>query len=226
MPGYYVHFATCGGNALKNRSFVLGVEAPDILKKHVKVCGGIEGARAKYEALRTADMPDYQELEVRIQQEEKYGSTDGLHYGMSSSPDIGIFWNSLNEQQKNNPFYRGYVWHLLTDAIVYGRMNIDAKYKKAIKSNQEIQDIDELERRELNKLHDDWDKTNARVRDNYPEVYLTEEVEELGVVKFIDDGELVYIDWPLLKDTIDYLRTFDPLNGDIDAIIETVMNSI
>ena len=35
MPGYYLHLAACKESSLENRSFVLGVEAPDMLKKHV-----------------------------------------------------------------------------------------------------------------------------------------------------------------------------------------------
>lgn len=226
MPGYYLHLAACGGQALKNRSFVLGVETPDILKKHVKVCGGIDGARAKYKSIRTDDAPDYQELEARVQQKERYGSTDGLHYGLSSSPNVKAFWDGLSEHQKRNPFYRGYAWHLLTDAIMYGRLNIDAKFQKFLEANQGAPNIEELKKGEVKKLHADWDKTNARVRDAYPEVSLPDEVKELGVVQFITEGELVYVDWDLLKDTIKYLRTFDPMNGDMDVIIETVMNSI
>ena len=64
MPGYYLHFAACGGDLLKNRSFVCGVEAPDILKKHLKICdGNLKKARAMYDAMRTGDMPDYSEFE-------------------------------------------------------------------------------------------------------------------------------------------------------------------
>lgn len=70
MPGYYLHLAACGGKSLENRTFVLGVEAPDMLKKHVKFCGGIEEARAKYESLRTSEMPEYCELQPRILQKE------------------------------------------------------------------------------------------------------------------------------------------------------------
>ncbi len=226
MPGYYVHFATCGNDTLKNRSFVLGVEAPDILKKHVKVCGGIDGARVKYESIRTDDAPDYCKLENRIQQKECYGSTDGLHYGLSSSPNVKAFWYSLSESQKNNPFYRGYAWHLLTDAITYGRLNIDAKFQKFLEANRGVPNIEELKKNEVKKLHADWDKTNARIRDTYPEVSLPDEVKELGVVQFINDGEPVYVDWYLLRDTIEYLRTFDPIHGNMDVIIETVMNNI
>lgn len=226
MPGYYLHHAACDEEALKNRSFVLGVEAPDILKKHVKVYGGIEGARSKYESLRTADMPEYHELEVRVQQKERHGSTDGLHYGVSSSPDVKAFWNGLSEDQKSNPFYRGYAWHLLTDAIMYGRLNIDAKFQKFLEANQGNPNIEELKKCEKKKLHADWDKTNARVRDTYVGISLPDEVKELGVVQFITVGELVYVDWEVVEDTIDYLRTFDPLSGDMDEIIEKVMNGI
>ena len=226
MPGYYIHFATCGGKCLENRSFVLGVEAPDMLKKHVKFCGGIEAARTKYESLRTSEMPEYGELQPRILQKENAENNDGLHYGFSSNPDIKECWSGLSETQKANPFYKGYVWHLLTDAIMYGRLDIETKLKKVLQDHQESSGIDELYKAERKKLHDDWDKTNALVRKNYPEVTLTEEVKELGVVKFITEGELVYVDWNLLKGTIDYLRKFDPLNGDMDFIIKEVMGSI
>ena len=226
MPGYYLHFAACGGKSLENRSFVLGVEAPDILKKHLKVCGGIEAARAKYESIRTDDAPEYHEFEIRVQQKETHGSTDGLHYGRSSSPDIKAFWYGLSENQKNNPFYRGYAWHLLTDAIMYGRLDIDAKFQKFLEENQGLDNIDELRKVEVKKLHTDWDKTNACVREAYPEISLPEEVKELGVVQYITEGELVYVDWRVLKDTIKYLRSFDPINGDMAAIIETVLSNI
>ncbi len=202
MPGYYLHFAACGGDSLKNRSFVLGVEAPDILKKHVKVCGGIEAAHAKYDSIRTSEMPEYCELQARILQKERADSNEGLHYGLSSKPDIRACWSGLSETQKANPFYRGYVWHLITDAIMYGRLNIDAKFMKVLQENKGNPNLEEVKMNEREKLHADWDKTNALVRDTYPEVTLPDEVKELGVVQFIEEGELVYVDWHILKDTI------------------------
>ena len=36
MPGYYIHLATITGKSAQNRSFVCGVETPDILKKPMK----------------------------------------------------------------------------------------------------------------------------------------------------------------------------------------------
>ena len=226
MPGYYLHFAACGGDSLKNRSFVLGVEAPDILKKHVKACGGIEAAHAKYDSLRTNEMPEYSELQSRILQKERVDSNEGLHYGLSSKPDIMACWSGLSEKQKTNPFYRGYVWHLLTDAIMYGRLNIDAKFMKVLQENEENPNLEEVKMRERKKLHADWDKTNALVRDTYPEITLPEEVKELGVVQFIEEVDLVYVDWHILKDTIGYLRTFDPLYGNMNSIIKDVLGSI
>lgn len=225
MPGYYLHLASCGGHSLENRSFVLGVEAPDILKKHVKVYGGIDAAHAKYNELRTDQMPEYSELQPRIQQKEKANSNDGLHYGISSQPNVKACWHALSETQKMNPFYKGYVWHLLTDAIMYRRLDIEAKFQKVLEENQSCKNIEAFMNEEVKKLHADWDKTNALVRDTYPEVLLTDEVKELGVVQFVNEGDLTYIDWPLIKATIDYLRTFDPLNNNMESIIEKVLNS-
>lgn len=215
MPGYYLHLAACKGDSLKNRSFILGVEAPDILKKHVKVCGGIEGAHAKYDSLRTKDMPDYNELLPLIMGNDK----KGLHFGPSSNPDVMACWSGLSEEQKANPFYRGYVWHLLTDALMYARLHIDEKFMKVCQNGGSPEQERQI-------LHRDWDKTNALVRDTYPEIILPEEIQELGVVQFIEEGDLVYVDWQILKSTIEYLRTFDPLNGNMDSIIKDVLSNI
>ena len=226
MPGYYLHFAACRDDSLKNRSFVLGVEAPDILKKHVKFYGGVEAAHAKYDSLRTSEMPAYSELQARILQKERAGSNEGLHYGLSSKPDVIACWNGLSEKQKENPFYRGYVWHLLTDAIMYGRLNIDAKFMKVLQENEGKSNSKKVKMNKREKLHADWDRTNALVRDTYPEVILPYEVKELGVVQFINEGELAYVDWNILKNTIDYLRTFDPLGEDMDSVINNVLKGI
>ena len=225
MPGYMLHLAACNEEVLKNRSFVVGVEAPDILKKHFKIYGDIDKARDKYNlSLKTEDMPDYSELEERVQQKEQKGRTEGLHYGVSSSPDIKLFWNSLSIKQRKMLFYKGYAWHLLTDAIMYDRLDIDSKFDKKLKAWEG--DTEGFWDKELKILHADWDKTNALVRDTYKGIELPAEVEELGSVKFIDDGELEYVDWDTLKETIDYLRTFDPINGDMDSIIEAVLSNI
>ena len=226
MPGYYVHLASCNKNAIENRSFVLGVEAPDLLKKHLKLYGDVKEARKKYDLLKTADMPDYSELENRIMQKESVCSTDGLHYGVSSCPYVYACWNSLTIAQKSSPFYRGYIWHLLTDRIMYGRLNIDAKFKDFCEVHKNDPNIDELKKAEIKKLHYDWDKTNAKIRDTYPSVILTDEVKELNVVGFIEDDNLSYVNLGIVLETIEFLRTFDPLNANMDLCIEEVLNNI
>lgn len=104
MPGYYLHLAACNSAVKNNRSFILGVEAPDILKKYVKLYG-MEGARDKYNNLKTDEMPSFESFEKRLMQKEVSGAGTGLHYGMSSNPDIMLYWTTLNDEERNNPFY-------------------------------------------------------------------------------------------------------------------------
>ncbi len=225
MPGYYVHSAVCNPVTRKNLSFVRGVEAPDILKKYFKLYG-LPGAKEKYnDTLKTVDMPDFTELEERIQQKEIMGAGTGLHYGLSSQPDVLLCWNSLSTEEQKQPFYRGYVWHLLTDYKIYQVLDIDAKFVEFMEANKDKsqEEMVELKKQEVKKLHTDWDKTNQKIKDTYPEVWLTPEVEELGIVQFIKEGPLFYVDWEALKQTIDYLRSFDPLHGDMDAIIAEII---
>lgn len=228
MPGYYIHLATITGKSAENRSFVCGVEAPDILKKHLRDANGdFEKARVKYEAMRTEDMPSYDTFIPRLMQVEERGSTDGMHFGKSSSTNVRAFWTSLTKAQREMPFYKGYAWHLLTDAIMYGRLNINARFEKTLHARNVTPEEWATERaKEVEVLHDDWDKTNAKVRKAYPEVKLTPEVEELNIVQFIEDGELTYVEWRLLKRTIDYLRSFDPITENMDVLIEKILCNI
>lgn len=225
MPGYYIHLAVCEEETLQNRSFVLGVEAPDLLKKYIKLYGS-EKAGAKFNVLRTKLTPEYSQVKIRAEQKETMKNSDGLHYGVSSDPDVRACWNDFKKAGRIGPFERGYVWHLLTDKLIYSRLDIARKFQAVLEAaGKEQKNIDEIKDAEKKKLHKDWDKINARIRDTYQEVKLTEEVKELGVVKFAE-GELFYVDWNVIKDTIDYLRTFDPLGGDMDSIIDEVLSQI
>ncbi len=221
MPGYYIHFAACTPKARENLSFLRGIEAPDILKKHFRMYG-ISGACEKYNSLKTPDMPDYKILEERIKQKEKIGSTDGLHYGVSSQPDVLTFWQSLSNQEKANPFYKGYLWHLITDEMVYALLDIDKKFEQVMRQTPKDVDIDELRKAETKKLHSDWDRLNACVRDRYPDVILSSEVLELGVVNFIEDKQFSYVDPFAVYKGIDYLRSFNPLEAD-ENIIKVIL---
>ena len=84
-------------------------------------------------------------------------------------------------------------------------------------------DLEEIKRREVKKLHADWDGINERIRNAYPDVIFPQEIQELDVVKFIEKHPLDYVDWEALKQTIDFLRTFDPLKGNMEEIIRQVM---
>ncbi len=225
MPGYYIHLGACNPEARKNLCFVRGVEAPDILKAHFKLYGA-DGAREKYNSLKVEGMPEYERFASRVQQKEKIGSTDGLHYGVSSKPDVRAFWNSLTEEEKNNPFYRGYLWHLLTDILMYSRLHIEYKYSYVLQANRHTPDMEAFEKGEMKKLHADWDKTNAKVRNTYPDVQLTQEVEELGVVQFIEDDHLDYVDWEIVKSTIDYMREFNPVDDNWNGIEVFIHNTL
>lgn len=223
MPGYYIHFAACNSKSRENVSFLRGIEAPDILKKHFRMYG-TSGARQKYDFLQTPEMPDYKVLEERIQQKEKIGSTDGLHYGVSSQPNVGAFWKSLSNQERANPFYKGYLWHLITDAVVYALLDIDKKFEQVIKQTPPDVNIDELRKTETKKLHSDWDRLNACVRDRYPDVVLTQEVLELGVVNFIEDKNFSYVNPFVVYKGIDYLRSFNPIEAD-ENIIKVILEN-
>lgn len=210
MPGYYIHFAACKPEARKNISFLRGVEAPDILKKHLKMFG-LEGAHQKYNSLKTIDMPDYENIVDRIQQKESIGSTEGLHYGISSSPDIYAFWKCLSDEDKENPFYKGYLWHLVTDKLVYAKLDINKKFEQVINQCPSNISINELRKNETQKLHNDWDRMNACVRDRYPDVILTPEVIELKVVNFLENKDFSYVNPTVIYNVIDYLRSYNPL---------------
>ena len=152
-----MHFASCNPKCLKNRSFVCGVETPDLLKKYYSLYG-INGAKEKYNEIKQIDMPSFDVFKERIVQKENKDSSVGMHYGTSSNPNISLFWNSLSMEEKNNPFYIGYLWHLLTDLYMYKNLDIKNKLsKKGISFD-------------LNTLHRDWDKTNSKIRDAYNNV--------------------------------------------------------
>jgi len=222
MPGYYAHLATVNPVVSKNRCFIYGVEMPDLLKKYYKL-GGLIYAEEKYNLLHIKDMPFFSFFEERVQQDaDDKDSTNGLHYGWSSSPDIYLFWNSLSSNQKNNSFFIGYLWHLLGDKLVYSWLDIEGKFNSFLKQHKNDPNLSTLMEIEYKKLHNDWDKLNALIRDRYPDVILTPEVIELNTVKYNSDSHLDYVDWNILKNIIDYMRSINPLEEDSEKIINEI----
>lgn len=212
MPGYLLHLAACKPTLLENESFRKGVEAPDLLKKWVSTLG-LDKAREKYEGWKENDMPDFSLLEERALAKDD-DQKMGLHYGYSSNPDLIAFLDTLSEKDADNPFWRGYLWHLITDKLMYSWLDISGKYKqeiiKLINSGHEREEVEKAEKR---KLHKDWDRTNELVREkfNIP-MPLPQEIEELNIVKFINDEQpLTYISWDKVELAIELLRALNPL---------------
>lgn len=203
MPGYVIHLATVDANE-KCQNYRRGVIAPDILKKWYKIsCNDIEDVHKKYEQWKTPEMPDFNVFAERIQQKERMGSTDGLHYGESSSPDIGFFMEQpyVNMSQA---FWMGYHDHLVTDKKVYQKLGIDRKFNKLWQEICTLPNAKELYQVEVRRLHDDWNILNKRYSEKYA-IVLPPEVEKLNVVKY-KDGETVYINVQELDDVIEELR--------------------
>lgn len=223
MPGYYIHLAASNQKARNNRSFVYGIEIPDLLKSYLKMYG-LEGSKEKYNSIKTKEMPDFTYFESRVQQQENSLSSNGMHYGYSNNPNIMYYWNSLTKIEKQNPFYIGYLWHLLTDLIIYKYLNIESKLSNFVKQHKDDKNIKVLMEIEKKKLHNDWDKTNAKIKSTYPDVILTPEIIELNVIKFINYGQMYYIDWNIIKAIIDYMRSINPLEQDINTIIDEMMS--
>lgn len=223
MPGYYVHLAASNQKTRQNRSFVCGVETPDLLKKYLKLYG-LDGAREKYNSIKTVEMPDFSYFESRVQQQENNLSSNGMHYGWSSNPNVMCYWDSLTKSEKQNPFYIGYLWHLLTDLFMYKYLNIESKLSGFAEQHKDDKNISELMKTEYKKLNSDWDKINSKIRSTYPDVILTPEVLDLDVVKFIIDEQLAYVDWNIIKSITDYMRTINPLDQDINRITDEIMS--
>ncbi|MCM1053094.1 MAG: hypothetical protein NC483_03890 [Ruminococcus sp.] len=221
MPGYYVHLATVKAKTRKNIDFIRGLEMPDLLKYYYKK-DGIEKTREKYQKLKTKSMPSFSKLEERVLQLESSVNNNGLHYGLSSNPDIKAFWNNLSEKEKNNPFYRGYLWHLLTDLLFYSFIDI-AKRIDVITKKNNILESEILKVQEILKLHEDWDKINYKIKILYPDIVLPKEINELKIVNFIYNGKTFYVKFDIIKLLIDFMLEYDPLSSEIEDIMDNII---
>lgn len=205
MPGYYVHLAASNSNARRNISFIKGVLMPDLLKTYYKLYG-LDKTREKYNEIKTFDMPNFDFFERRVQEKDSIDFENGMHYGPSANPNVYSFWGSLTEEERKNPFYRGYLWHLLTDLYTKQVLGI-------------YSDIDS------NLLHQDWDQLNIYIKDFYPSVKIPEEIIELGKIIYKDNNIFNYVDPYNIKEIIDYLSSFDVINGDIDSIMKEIVEN-
>ena len=76
-------------------------------------------------------------------------------------------------------------------------------------------------------LEEDWYKINTLLSDAYSDVQMTPEVAQLGtnLQAHAPNMELALIDWDVLIQSIDWLRSYDPLAPNIDDTIEEILSN-
>ena len=226
MPNSYVHLVCCNPKLLENRSFVIGNEAPHLLKVWFKQ-EGMDKTRVEYLSIQQKDMPAFCTLEERISQKERWAYDSGLHFGKKDNPHIDAFWQALSPDERKSDFWRGYLWHLLTDMFIHSKLALKEKLDSKMRAFEGSQDQKEFFlRKEASRMNDDWRKVNSLLLHTYPEVNLTHEIRNLDEIHFICPDTLDYIYWPDLKDYINYLRSFNPLSQDIEKIMREIQGKI
>lgn len=222
MPGYYAHLASCHEKALLNPSFRLGVEIPDLLKTYYKVSPNY--AQEKYNLLKTKDMPEYSYFAKRLKEEERPNVPKGMHYGLSNNPNVLYFFSSLSNTEKTNPFFLGYLWHLLTDLLCYQSLNVDNIFNEYLKT-QDISQKNNLLSHKLSIIHEDWDKINKKILEQYPSLNIPSEIKELDFINF-KEGNPLFINETILFKIISYLRDINPLDANMLDIINNIYSLI
>lgn len=232
MHSYFPYWASACPEAKQVRAFVIGLEIPDLLKDYrKKYKNGLAEANAEYSILQeeTDGLPDFSKyFSERLMQKERLGSSFGMHFGRKSSPNVKAFWNWLDDSEKCKPFWRGYLWHLLADAVINHRLDIDQKINassEAQKISQE--DLGNFLKQATRLLEEDWYKINTLLSDAYSDVQMTPEVAQLGtnLQAHAPNMELALIDWDVLIQSIDWLRSYDPLAPNIDDTIEEILSN-
>ena len=74
-------------------------------------------------------IPEFELLAERINQKERLGSSEGLHYGLSTNPDIEAFMQDPNVNI-SIAFWSGYHDHLYTAKKIYQALKIDQKFSE------------------------------------------------------------------------------------------------
>ena len=232
MHSYFQYWASACPEAKQVRAFVIGLEIPDLLKDYrKKYKNGLAEANAVYEALQkeTDGLPDFSKyFSERLMQKERLGSSFGMHFGKKLCPNVKAFWNWVPDSQKANPFWRGYLWHLISDRVINPRLNINQKIKTLSETKKISQkELGTFMQEEVTPiLEKDLNKVNILLSDAYSDVQMTPEVEELGItLHAYPDMELSLIDWNVFIQSVGWLRSYDPLAPNIDDTIEEMLSN-
>lgn len=232
MHSYFQYWASACPEAKQVRAFVIGLEIPDLLKDYrKKYKNGLAEANAVYKTLQeeTNGLPDFSKyFSERLMQKERLGSSFGMHFGKKSCPNVKAFWNWVPDSQKANPFWRGYLWHLISDRVINPRLNINQKIKTLSETKKISQkELGTFMQEEVTPiLEKDLHKVNILLSDAYSDVQMTPEVEELGItLHAYPDMELSFIDWNVFIQSVGWLRSYDPLAPNIDDTIEEILSN-
>ena len=201
MPGYAIYLATLTEKERENLDFVKGVLTPNILKKWYKIFNGdlsqVEEKYAKW--AKNGNLPPFSAFEKRIAQKESLNVSEGMHYGMSSSPDLNAFFKDP-VVDLSNPFWKGYLKHLITDLVLYRALDIEKILNNLWITFEKCPNAMDLYHAEVSKLYNDWDILNKLYINQYS-ILLPKEVLELSVVNF-KTGKLVYVDKTIVDNVI------------------------
>lgn len=232
MHSYFPYWASACPEAKQVRAFVIGLEIPDLLKDYrKKYKNGLAEANAEYSILQeeTDGLPDFSKyFSERLMQKERLGSSFGMHFGKKLCPNVKAFWNWVPDSQKANPFWRGYLWHLISDRVINPRLNINQKIKTLSETKKISQkELGTFMQEEVTPiLEKDLHKVNILLSDAYSDVQMTPEVEELGItLHAYPDMELSFIDWNVFIQSVGWLRSYDPLAPNIDDTIEEILSN-
>ena len=211
MQGFYLYLATCHKQALEDRNFVLGLEAQTLMEEWTQT-GGLELARTNYYSFwRTEKSPEFDEV---------------MNYINNSENNPIAFWDKLSEEQKQSTFFRGMCWQLLVDASMYRSLNIDTLMKIEMSAffyqHSHLllcsPEIKEFKKMQALKLERDWQEANTLVCLYYPGDCIHESI--------VEKKDFRYINWKLLIQTLEFLRSVNPLFTDMNVIIHKVMTGI
>lgn len=234
MPGAKVHDATGTKEKMTSILYRLGLNAPDDLKGLSKYYGdNPQQLVDRYSQYQLSDeekrmLPTAKQLNFLrnithltppIFKEKNGKKTIVQHTDRAELAEIlqgkGSKFGDLSFMDLNNPFWQGYVTHLVGDRIVYGTDDCVDMTKFVEDSKNPSIGPEEARTR----LHADWDCINQILEDEFG-IDILPHIEEKGIVKYIDDVP-TYVNRDALIDAIDTVRGITS-EMDMKSIVEKV----
>ena len=235
MPGAKVHDATGTKEKMGNILYRIGLNAPDDLKGLPKYYGNdiqqlINQYISQYKLSNEEiiELPTVEQLEtlknithlapptfskkngerIMVQHTDRAELKEIIRGRCSKFGDLSFI-------DLNNPFWQGYVTHLVGDRIIYGSSNcVNMKKFFEDSKNPNIGPENARER-----LHRDWDCVNQIIEDKFG-IKILPHIEAKGVVKYIEDIP-TYVNVDELLKAIEIIRDITS-EMEINTIIKKV----